>query len=314
MVDEDEDKPHLKLVIRAAVVIAVVLAVVYFAFLQFDGSFDPNTVPAGLSSLLNGKPKAGIRVTYHPQFDVGSRKFTPNGSTTADGKFTLSTAQPFDGAPPGEYIVTFDLPYITNGPIEEEVDLFKGKYKDPLKSTWKVKVEANSQETFQLQLRFSKCCFSGPGSGSCVRWRWCWAVAARADHSPRRGPRLNAGPTSARISARISSNSPSSTRLIPPRPRNRPPADSGSTSPPRSRHGLSAAGSKNSGTRSRFPAVERPLSVTKWTAIWTTRTLSSWPTGRWTKPCLMPNYRRPSRKRGAGVHLSLVATAFLGKV
>ena len=150
MAYDDEDSPSRKPVVLAAIAIVVVVAALYFAFFRGPTSFKPDTVPAGGSVLLKGKPKAGIRVTYHPQFDVGHVKFTPNGTTNAEGKFNLSSARPFDGAPPGEYIVTFDFPYIPSGPIEEEVDLFKGKYSDPAKSQWRVKVESNSQETFQL--------------------------------------------------------------------------------------------------------------------------------------------------------------------
>lgn len=150
--EDDDDKPSRKPVIFAAVTITVILVAVYFAFFQGrSGAFEVDTVPAGGTVLLNGKPKAGIRVIYHQQSDDGRVKCFPNGTTNAEGKFTLSSALPGDGAPPGEYIVTFDFPYVINGPIEEEVDLFKGKYSDPTKSQWKVKVEANSQETFQLK-------------------------------------------------------------------------------------------------------------------------------------------------------------------
>jgi hypothetical protein len=151
MAYDDEDKPYRKLAVGAAVVVALISAVVYFAF--FRGRvvpFEPDTVPAAGTVLLNGKPRAGIRVTYHPQFSLGRMKFTPNGTTDAAGKFTLGTARYNDGVPPGEYVVTFDFPYTTSGPIEEEIDLFKGKYSDPGKSQWKITVKDQSQEAFKL--------------------------------------------------------------------------------------------------------------------------------------------------------------------
>jgi hypothetical protein len=110
----------------------------------------PSTVPVTGTVLVGGKPKAGVRVTYHPQFDIGAVKFTPNGITNSAGKFTLSSGKPGDGAPPGEYVVVFDFPVVTSGGIEKEIDLFKGKYSDPAASRWKVKVTKDSQETFQL--------------------------------------------------------------------------------------------------------------------------------------------------------------------
>lgn len=151
--DEDNVSKYRKPAIIAAIAVPILFIVVY---LVFSGrhqpvAFNPSTVPAEGTVLLKGKPVAGIRVTYHPQFDVGRVKFTPNGTTNPEGKFVLGSARPNDGAPPGEYIVTFDYPYTkTDGPIEEETDWFKGKYSDPAKSPWKVKVEANSQESFQL--------------------------------------------------------------------------------------------------------------------------------------------------------------------
>src|SRR5262245_65058575 len=63
----------------------------------------PSTVPVTGSVLVNGKPVAGITVKFHPQFDMGSVKFIPNAMTDKDGRFTLNTAAPGDGAPKGEY-------------------------------------------------------------------------------------------------------------------------------------------------------------------------------------------------------------------
>ena len=133
--------------------VAVVAFIGFFLFLYFltrPTSFKPSTVQTKGTVLVNGRPRAGVRVTYHPQFDIGPVKFTPNGMTNAQGNFTLSSGQPGDGAPPGEYLVTFDFPVLRSGGIEEEVDLFKGKYSSPEKSKWRVKVAQDSQETFNL--------------------------------------------------------------------------------------------------------------------------------------------------------------------
>ncbi len=86
---------------------------------------------------VKGRPAADVRVTLHPQFDMGAVKFTPNGTTGKDGTFTISTARPGDGAPPGEYVATFELVRVVSDRktdyLETEVDVWKGKHADPAK-------------------------------------------------------------------------------------------------------------------------------------------------------------------------------------
>ena len=87
----------------------------------------PRTVPASGTVLFKGKPAEGVKVTLHPKFNM---IFTPNGVTGKDGRFLLSTGAPADGAPPGEYSVTFEL--LRAGADERgrdtEFDVWKGKY------------------------------------------------------------------------------------------------------------------------------------------------------------------------------------------
>ena len=90
----------------------------------------PRTVPTSGAVLFKGKPAAGVKVTLHPKFNM---RFTPNGVTGSDGRFRLSTAAPLDGAPPGEYAVTFEL--LRAGAdergLDTEFDVWKGKYANP---------------------------------------------------------------------------------------------------------------------------------------------------------------------------------------
>ncbi|WZO95945.1 hypothetical protein EP7_002918 [Isosphaeraceae bacterium EP7] len=90
----------------------------------------PWTVPTSGTVLFKGKPAEGVKVTLHPKFDMD---FTPNGVTGKDGRFLLSTAAPVDGAPPGEYAVTFEL--LRTGAdkrgLDTEFDVWKGKYANP---------------------------------------------------------------------------------------------------------------------------------------------------------------------------------------
>ena len=110
----------------------------------------PRSVPTSGTVLFKGKPAEGVKVTLHPKFDM---KFTPNGVTGKDGRFILSTAAPVDGAPPGEYSVTFEL--LRAGADERgrdtEFDVWKGKYANP-ETAPKVTVgsSATTLEPFRL--------------------------------------------------------------------------------------------------------------------------------------------------------------------
>lgn len=116
----------------------------------------PSTVPVSGIVMLKGKPAAGIRLTFHPQFDIGKTKYQPQGETGSDGKFTLSTGEPFNGAPAGEYIVTFEKPEIESAKksnyLETEIDAFRGKYSDPAQSRWKVTVKRGEPELQPFEL------------------------------------------------------------------------------------------------------------------------------------------------------------------
>ena len=115
----------------------------------------PGTAPVSGSVLFKNRPVPGVKVTFHPQFNMGSIKFTPNGETGTDGRFTLSTAAANDGAPPGDYVVTLEL---LRGGADRlgrdiEVDVWKGKYSDPATSQFRVTVKKgeNQLEPFRLE-------------------------------------------------------------------------------------------------------------------------------------------------------------------
>jgi hypothetical protein len=103
--------------------------------------------------LKAGKPAANVKVTFHPKFDMGAVKFTPSGTTDKNGRFTLSTAAANDGAPPGEYTVTFEMMKAGTDArgLDVEIDVWKGKYADP--ATGKpVQVQSgdNNLDPFQI--------------------------------------------------------------------------------------------------------------------------------------------------------------------
>ena len=114
----------------------------------------PSTVPVKGIVQIKGKPARGIRLKFHHQDGSQKSGFIPTGETGPDGRFTLSTGAPQNGAPPGSYVVTFERPLIDpKNPVETEIDGFKGKYSDPAQSKWTVKIEGgeNSLEPFELE-------------------------------------------------------------------------------------------------------------------------------------------------------------------
>ncbi|MGE3241387.1 MAG: carboxypeptidase-like regulatory domain-containing protein, partial [Pirellulales bacterium] len=117
----------------------------------------PSTVPVSGVVKYKGKPLQGVRVTLHSQAEMAHAGFIPSGQTGRDGKFSLSTGAPGNGAPPGTYVVTFEKPEIgspaSTGSVETEIDAFRGKYSDPAKSKWTVTIERgeNSLPPFELE-------------------------------------------------------------------------------------------------------------------------------------------------------------------
>jgi len=83
------------------------LAALLIALVPGCGKKEIQLYPASGKLLMGGKPAAGVFVTFVPveagQDDQITRSFATTGE---DGSFTLSTWQPGDGAPAGDYRVT----------------------------------------------------------------------------------------------------------------------------------------------------------------------------------------------------------------
>jgi hypothetical protein len=93
--------------------------------------------------LMNGEPVANLNVAFHP-LDVDKNQFCPVGRTDSKGIFHLTTHSGADGAPAGEYSVTFVWP---DGLIDECEcpdptlhDRLKGLYAKADQSAFQVKV------------------------------------------------------------------------------------------------------------------------------------------------------------------------------
>jgi hypothetical protein len=82
---------------------------------------------------VDGQPVPEIQVALHPVNPVNDNKPTfPQGFTDAEGKIRISTYAEGDGAPEGEYKVTFILQdYNIMGRTFSGPDKLKKKYADP---------------------------------------------------------------------------------------------------------------------------------------------------------------------------------------
>jgi hypothetical protein len=91
---------------------------------------------------VDGQPAAGIAVTLHDVKGIDSENPTTSSTTTDDdGKFSASTYEEGDGAPAGEYVLTFRWGKLNRMSMQFEGDELKGKYSDPTKSEFRVTVE-----------------------------------------------------------------------------------------------------------------------------------------------------------------------------
>lgn len=111
-------------------------------------SRDPNrkeTFPVTGEVYADGVVAEGVTVELHPVGGIDKAQPTMTSTMTdAEGKFAASTYEQGDGAPEGEYIVTFKWGQLNRMSMSYDGDKFKGKYSDPKKSEFRVSVVAGS--------------------------------------------------------------------------------------------------------------------------------------------------------------------------
>lgn len=110
--------------------------------------------------MFMGKPAAGAIIIFHPVPEGPEPVLRPSGRTEADGTFTLTSYDPADGAPEGNYRVTIQWEeklapgYTPPKPRKRgdgEDDFFRGKYasmKSPLQAT--IAAQPNELAPFSL--------------------------------------------------------------------------------------------------------------------------------------------------------------------
>jgi hypothetical protein len=101
--------------------------------------------------LFRGKPAENVDVFFHPAGEADPKAPRPHGKTDASGEFQLTTRRLYDGAPEGEYLVTFFWASAEN--VEEPDDRLRRRYQNPRASRWRVKVKPgdNEIEPFRLE-------------------------------------------------------------------------------------------------------------------------------------------------------------------
>lgn len=108
-----------------------------------EGPARKATYPVTGEVLVDGKPASQVQVILHDLNGMDEQQPTISSTFTDDaGKFSVSTYEQGDGAPEGEYAVTFfwgQLNLVSmqyGGP-----DKLKNKYDDPKTTPFRIKVE-----------------------------------------------------------------------------------------------------------------------------------------------------------------------------
>jgi hypothetical protein len=110
--------------------------------------------------LYQGKPLEGAFVTFTP---TGGGTHGASGRTDAEGRFTLTTFEPGDGAPAGRYRVTVTkakavvtpdpVDPIANPPLKvEQRHLIPAKYSSPEKSGLESEITASGKNEYRFEL------------------------------------------------------------------------------------------------------------------------------------------------------------------
>jgi hypothetical protein len=91
--------------------------------------------------LVKGAPAVGARVVFYPKDEAlrGAGMPTPSGTVEENGAFSLTSYEPGDGAPVGDYIVTVvwreEIPEGKSLDTFHPKDRLNGRYASPDKST-----------------------------------------------------------------------------------------------------------------------------------------------------------------------------------
>jgi hypothetical protein len=121
-------------------------------------SGEPRTYPVRGKVLYKGQPAAGAKVIFEPKNNSDPRALRPTATVIADGSFTLSSREPGDGAPAGEYAVLLiwpDEPARGRGLAVKQPsrDRLRGAYSNPDKPLRQVQITEGNNELPAFELR-----------------------------------------------------------------------------------------------------------------------------------------------------------------
>ncbi len=90
----------------------------------------PKVAPVSGQISVNGEKAIGAHVTFHRVGETNPKAITPYAVVEGDGWFRPSTIDSFDGALPGDYVVTVTWPTIRveGGEEIEGPDRLQGRY------------------------------------------------------------------------------------------------------------------------------------------------------------------------------------------
>lgn len=114
------------------------------------------TLPAGGTITYKGQPVKDSNVLFTPTRDAGNKGKVATGKTDDQGKFTLGTVRPGDGALPGDYTVavTPNLPPPKEGDYSASPPPpFPEKYSTATSTDLKATVKAGDPNQFPLELK-----------------------------------------------------------------------------------------------------------------------------------------------------------------
>ncbi|MEK6257457.1 MAG: hypothetical protein AABP62_02460 [Planctomycetota bacterium] len=146
--------PHIRMVAAACSVLIVGLLGYWYATL---GPSRPVAVhPVKGRAVFEGQPMSGANVILHPSSSSKvPAELRPRGSVAADGTFVLSTFDPNDGAPSGDFVVTvvWSKPIVVDGETQFGPNLAPATYSKPESSPLKITIEPGTRELQPLELK-----------------------------------------------------------------------------------------------------------------------------------------------------------------
>ena len=137
--------------------VAILYFAVFFSVVGCERSSRQPTFPVKGKVHVNGKPAQDLFIYLHPMDQNNPNAVRPFAQTNENGEFELNSYVTGDGAPLGEFIVTFDWP-MKSGTFKnmfEGPDQLRGKYKQPDKSKFRINITKQGQllETFELSTK-----------------------------------------------------------------------------------------------------------------------------------------------------------------